>query len=217
MTVHADYDLRFFRRFLWIALGCVVFSLWFLFDGMVAYPKELERCATYWQPADQPGRWQEMERSAWLEIAQSKNWSTKIPEKPDVQREKITKQYVFSVITFLIAVPCLLKWLLARGTWVESTGKSIRASWGPEFNFDQVVSINKSKWVDKGIAKVRYRRNGRLRTFVLDDFKYHREPMEQIIRDLEATLSDAQITGGQREAEPGDTQAPPPDNTARQA
>ena len=201
MTVRAEYDPTYFRRFLWMALACAGASAWFFFDGSVTYPNELKRCEAYWQATDNPNDpWKPMESRDWVKVAASNDWSKEIPrETPDKQREKIGTQFFYAIGSLIIAIPCLLKWFLARGTWVEGDEKSIRTSWGQELKFEQVETLNKRKWKDKGIAKVKYLDEGQPVTFVLDDFKYHRESMDTIIRSLEATLTDEQILNGKRQ------------------
>ena len=209
MAVRADYDPSYFKRFLWMAIGCAAAGAWFFFDGSVTYPRELDRCKAYWQPTDNPTEpWQPIEDDEWREVAKKNGWSKEKPTvKPDEQQEKIGTQFFYGIASTLIALPCLLKWYLARGTWVEGDENGLTSSWGQGFQFDQVESINKRKWEDKGIAKVRYSEGGHSRTFVLDDFKYQRKPMDNIVRWLEAKLTDDQITGGTRQPKkkpPGD-------------
>ena len=201
MTVRAEYDPSYFKRFLWMALGCAAAGAWFFFDGSVTYPRELDRCKAYWQASGDPkSPWQAIDESEWLEIAKANNWSKAKPEvKPDKQQAKIGTQFFYGIASTLIAIPCLLKWYLARGTWVEGDEDEINSSWGQSFKFANVESINKRKWEDKGIAKVRYEEDGRTQIFVLDDFKYQRKQMDTIIRWLEAKLTDEQITGGKRQ------------------
>lgn len=203
MTVRADYDPSYFKRFLWMAMGCAAAGAWFFFDGSVTYPRELDRCKAYWQASDDPRNpWEPVDDDEWIEIAKANNWSKEKPDvKPDKQQEKIGTQFFYGIGSMLIAIPCLLKWYMARGTWIEGDENSINSSWGQSFKFENVQSINKRKWEDKGIAKVRYEEDGRVQTFVLDDFKYQRKPMDTIVRWLEAKVTDEQITGGERQPE----------------
>jgi hypothetical protein len=62
------------------------------------------------------------------------------------------------------------------------------------------VSVDKRRWRSKGIAKVTYSDNGRKRRFTVDDYKFDRHPTGQVLRDLEAKIDPALITGGPPEA-----------------
>jgi hypothetical protein len=203
MAVRADYDPSYFQRFLWMAIGCAAAGAWFLFDGAVAYPRELDRCKAFWQSTDNPQEpWEPIDDDQWWEIAKTNGWSSEKPDvKPDEQEDKIGTQFFYGIASTLLAIPFLLKWYLARGTWIEGDENGITSSRGQSFQFEQVESINKQKWEDKGIAKVRYREDGSVRRFVIDDFKFQREPMDRIIRWMEAKLTDDQIIGGTRQPE----------------
>ncbi len=200
-TVRANYDPDYFRRFIWLSLGCLVFGSWFLFDGLVTYPRELERSRAYWLPTeDRAEPWQAIDADKWREMTQQNGWSDTVPgEKPDKQEEKIGTQYFYAVVCFLITVPCLLKWFLPRGSWVEGTDTGVRTSWGTEFDYDQIRRIDKHKWDTRGIAKIRYERDGATHTFTFDDYKYQRAAMNEILQRMEAGLSDDQIVGAPRE------------------
>ena len=109
-------------------------------------------------------------------------------------------QFFMAAVTGVVGV-WLLWWVWrARGTWIESTNTGITSSWGQALNYDQVVSIDKRKWRSKGIAKVTYKDNGRKRQFVVDDYKFDRHLTGQVLRDLEANIDPALITGGPLEA-----------------
>ena len=79
---------------------------------------------------------------------------------------------------------------------MEADSTGIRSSWGRELRFDQIIHLDKKKWNNKGIAKIRYDDNGSKRTFVLDDCKFDREPSEQILRLVEANIREDQIVNG---------------------
>ncbi len=197
MNIRADYTPGYFRRFILIAIACFAFTAWCFYDALVKYPAQLKQSEIYWE-LDQETRYDK-----WREITREKRWSSATPDQPDEIRHKIDSQYFYAAISVLIGLPCLIKWFRARGTWVEADKKGLRASWGPALQFEQMQSIDKTKWSNKGIAKIRYGEDGgRNRTFVLDDFKYDRQSMGEIIRRVEENLKDDQFIGGQREPDP---------------
>ena len=206
MIVRADYDPGYYRRFLWLAIGSILFTAWCAYDAFVKYPHELERAQVYWIPSEEKGgrtEFTSMKQDDWQTAAREKGWSSdEFPEKPDEIRHKIQSQYLFAGFAVVCGVVCLLKWLLAKGSWVEGTDTALNTNYGPSFQFDQIESIDKTRWEKKGIAKIKYKDGGRTRQFVFDDFKFHREPMGRILRTIEKTLADDQIVGGAREKEP---------------
>jgi hypothetical protein len=200
-TVRANYDPDYFKRFLWLALGCIFFGSWFLFDGLVGYPNELKRCQAYWQKTEDPREpWVALDQAEWRQLAKKNGWSATPPKtKPDKQAGKIGTQFFYSVLCYCITIPCLLKWYLPRGTWIEGDGKKLTSSWGKEFNFEQITQINKKKWEERGIAKIRYDVEGIPYSFTFDDYKYDQEAMGKIMMSMEEGLTDEQIVGTERE------------------
>ncbi|MCA9183835.1 MAG: hypothetical protein KDA51_20375, partial [Planctomycetales bacterium] len=59
------------------------------------------------------------------------------------------------------------------------------------------------KWQRKGIAKATYTPvgGGSPGLFIFDDFKFEREPLGRMLRELEKQLLPEQIVGGPAEAE----------------
>jgi hypothetical protein len=113
-----------------------------------------------------------------------------------------------SIGLLLISIP-----LRMRGRWIEANDTGIISSWGQSLRFDQITAVNKRKWRDKGIAKVAYvDEKGRKRRFVIDDFKFHRYPTDDILYELEQRIDPALISGGppeaHREAVGGEPDAP---------
>lgn len=201
-SVRADFDPDYYRRFLWLAVGCLVFGSWFLFDGLVTYPAELERSQAYFQKTENPRKpWKPVRESEWRKIAEEKGWSTKPPkDDPEKQASKIGTQYFYSVLCYLITIPCLFAWYRSRGTWMEGTDTELRTSRGAVVGFDQIQRIDKRKWVARGIARIHYERDGRKRTLLFDDYKFKREPMSRIMIAMERDLTDEQIVGAERES-----------------
>ncbi|MEQ8837607.1 MAG: hypothetical protein RID07_12445, partial [Lacipirellulaceae bacterium] len=103
------------------------------------------------------------------------------------------------------------------GTWIEGNGSSITSSWGQTVPFDQVTQLDKKKWKNKGIAKVQYTDNGKKKTFVIDDFKFLREPTGDILRQLEGSIDHGKIVIGKPEPPKqakGDTEEQPAEESA---
>ncbi|MGI9518481.1 MAG: hypothetical protein ACR2NP_15605 [Pirellulaceae bacterium] len=201
MTIRANYDPRYFRRFLYIAIGCIGFALWFFYDAVVGYPSELERANVYWTPSDDPGKkYDPMVRDEWRTVVAENGWPTASPRKPDKLKNAIQGQYFYGGFCAVLAIPCLLKWGLAKGSWVEGTESGLTTSWGPALQCKEITSIDKTKWENKGITRIHYQQDGNDKTFKFDDFKFQREPMGDILEMIEKSLSDDQITGGDRES-----------------
>ena len=185
----ADSDHRFYYRFIFIGLTLLGMACWFLYDGTVTYPKEFERAHKYEELA-KDGKINE-----WPTIARENNWPTDKPHNEvDAQI-----QYIFTGILGSLGLWCLLIVWLARGRWIEGTKSGVTSSWGQSLEFANVIALDKKQWRKKGIAKVYYQDGNRRRCFVIDDYKFDREPTGKILKNLEDRLADEQIIGGPRE------------------
>ena len=106
-----------------------------------------------------------------------------------------------AIVATLVGIPVLINYLRSRNSWVECDGKTLRSSWGAELNLDQINEVDKKKWQTKGIAKIWYEKDGGEQKFVLDDFKYDRAKMDEIMRQIESNLDRDKITGGPTQEE----------------
>ena len=100
MTVRADSNSKFLRRYLLFAAIAIGFILWCFYDALVTYPKKLKIAEAYFeltqvQMTDQ----QRIER--WREIAKENGWPTIKPEEgPAHVQGRIVWQYVMAGIAF---------------------------------------------------------------------------------------------------------------------
>jgi len=192
--LRASFQSSYLRRYMILAAVCLGMSAWFAYDGFIGYPAKLERSEAFAQLGDLPGRQLE---DRWTEIAEENGWSKRRPEKsPEEIEGDIREQYFWSALTLLLGIPALYFLVRSRGSWVERTGDGIATSWGQAFKFADVTNLNKRRWERKGIAVAAYTDAGEGKTFTFDDFKFEREPLGKMLRDLESHLADEQITGG---------------------
>jgi len=199
MAIRADYEEGFFRKFLLIALVCFAYSLWCLYDGLIAYPAKLQRAQVYHTELAPLG---EQRSKAWIERTEQKGWPQDIPKEPAKIENDIVWQYIQIAICLVIGVPLLLKYALARGTYIEADQQEIRPSWRTRaIPVAAISKIDKSRWKKKGIAKLYYQIEGQSHSFVLDDFKFARQPMSEIMSLAERNLPDTAIIGTREAAE----------------
>lgn len=199
MPIRAEFQNSYLLRYALLGGVFLFMSLWFAYDGLVAYPSKLPMAEAY-------DEFRELEPAkrveAWEKIAQERNWPREAPKKSAEEiRSDIIGQYVYAVITLVISVPALLYLVRCRGSWVEGTDDGLTTSWGQSLKFADVTLLNKKRWAEKGVAKATYKVGNATRTFVFDDFKFDREPLGKILRALESQLRRDQIVGGPTEEE----------------
>ena len=137
----------------------------------------------------------------WQEVCEENGWSYAIPEKtPEELQTYIQWQFWMAAGSFLVGIPMIIWFFRTKKTWVEADESSIQGSWGQEVQFKSIETLDKKKWKNKGIAKITYQQDGASKKFVLDDFKYQREPMGEIMKLIEASLNENQIVNGVTES-----------------
>jgi hypothetical protein len=193
MTIRAERDPRFYLRFLLIGLAAWAFACWALYDGFIAYPLAQERAVVFEKLLDE-GRGDD-----WDAEAIGRGWSTSPPEKSKTEEEfeiDVKMQFWMAGLAGVVGFFPLLAVFLSRGRWIELGENGLTSSWGQSVEFGQVESLEKRQWRNKGIAKLRYIDGGKKRTFVIDDFKFKREPTDQILAELENRIGIDKVTGG---------------------
>lgn len=201
VSLRANFQKSYLWRYLAMAGIGLFMAAWFAFDGLIGYPREQQRSSAYEALVEEvPDASERLTR--WRELAKSKGWSVDTPkEKAAEYGNKITGQYVFGGLCLVLAIPALLNYFRSRGRWVESHDGGLQTSWGQSMRYADVVLLNKKRWANKGIAKAHYKQDGRDQVFVFDDFKYDREPLDAMLKDLEQVLKPEQIVGGPPESE----------------
>ncbi|QDT60235.1 hypothetical protein SV7mr_27550 [Stieleria bergensis] len=188
--IRAESHAPFFRRFLYVFLGCFAFACWFLYDGLIGYPQQRVIAEAYEAIPE------EDRAEQWPEVAKENGWSTLVPAKTSKEiTHGIGQQFMFTVICSIMSVVVLMKFIAGQGAYIEGDSQVIRNHKGVEVPIESITSIDKHKWEDKGIAKIRYEVDGKQRTFVMDDFKFKREPMAELMEFAEAPLDPEAILG----------------------
>ena len=205
MDVRADSDNRFLQRFLLVAIVCYGFGLWSLYDGLVSYPRELERARSFEQiMASTEDDLQQ--QAQWESVAKERGWKLAPPKKSVAELESdIQWQYGMAIVAAIVGTILLVNYLRTRNSWVELNGEKIQTSWGQTIHISSIQELDKRRWQKKGIARIQYLDDdGRVRRFVLDDFKYDQQAMDGIIRKIESVIDRDRIVGGPTQEELGD-------------
>lgn len=220
MPIRADNDPRFSRRFLIMGVVAIGFALWSLYDGMVKYPAQrvhgFDEFKVDYKSLFEDSQVKDMSVDQFEKSANAERrleWEKYMHERGIKSIPEIFTQYVQAVVAALVGLYLLSIPLRARGRWIEATESGVTSSWGQSFQYDQVEQVNKRRWRDKGIAKVTYLDGGRRQQFVIDDFKFMREPTDQILFELEQRIEIERITGGPPEPLPGEHVEEPADAT----
>jgi hypothetical protein len=212
LPIRADNDPRYTRRFLIMGIIAIGFAAWSLYDGMVKYPAQRKQGFSEfkvdYKPLFQDSKLNAMTVDQFEGLADEKprlEWAKYCHERGIKMIPEIFTQYIQAVIAVLAGLYLLSLPIRARGRWIEADESGITSSWGESLRYDQIEQVNKRKWRDKGIAKVTYIDGGKRKTFVVDDFKFMRDPTDQILYELEQRIEPERITGGPPEHPPGES------------
>ena len=189
MPVIAKITGKYLAKTGLLALFCIGTALWFLYDGVITYPRQRERALQY-QALETEDR-----ASEWEEVARQRGWPTENPGRPKMEAE-ILVQRVIAAVAAIAAIPFAFFFFRMWGRWIESNESGLRTSWGQQVEFSQITSLDKRKWKSKGIAKIKYDQGGRRRRLVLDDWIYETDPTTAILRAVESNIEVAHIHGG---------------------
>jgi hypothetical protein len=210
MLIRAENDPKFSRKFLFMGILAVGFALYCLYDGLVGYPGKrvqgFENFKVDYRHFPDTS-YTSMTLAEFEEKADRKvldDWTLYARESDIPAHANIVMQFIMAAITgatglYLISIP-----LRSRGHWIEMDDEGVRSSWGEGFQFDQVELLNKRRWRNKGIAKVTYVDGSRKRRFVIDDFKFKRDPTDTILYELEQRIGLEKIVNGPPEPPPGE-------------
>ncbi len=164
------------------------FALYFLYDAMIGYPNKQFMQLEYQRYME---TWPDDYSERWLPYAAEQGWPTDTPPGKPMSDMDIKTQYIYFVICMLIAFPFVIAAIRSRARWVAADEDGLRTSWGRQINWDQIQTLDRSRWNSKGIAVVHG--SGEKDRITLDDWKYDTEPTRQIVKEIEQHLGlDAQ-------------------------
>lgn len=199
-TLRADADSFFKYKYLVIGVLATGYGLYCLYDAVIKYPAMWPRSDAYSQMREMVPDDGAFQRQ-WVAMASEKGW----PEKAPYTTEQLTTNTIYSYfmggLFTLVGIPALLTGLKCLGQWIEADEKSLVNAKGQRVEFDQIKSIDKSRWEKKGIAKLIYEEGGTEKSFVVDDLKFDREVADQIMNRVESAVGADKIVGGLSEVE----------------
>lgn len=233
--LRAENNPKFYSRFKWLGLAAIGFTLYCLYDGYINWPDQQVRGEAFMEIAKdnlpeetlreaaegahgQNDIYQKLMKrmpeeeglaTAWQTKAQESGWDPAPPAKLRTDGD-IAGQYVMAALSAAGAVWFLATVWMSNGRWIELNDQGVITSWGQSFSMGEVTAIEKKQWKDKGIAKVRYSEGGAKKTFVVDDYKYHRKTTDRILFEIEQRAGADKIVGGKPEADPDAPTEPTP-------
>jgi hypothetical protein len=188
MSAEAHVTSIWKKQKLFISVFLFVVAGWFLWDGKVNWPRSNER----WLAQD------EFQKSGhdveWPAYAASRGWTTEKPHKL-YKSADLTMQLACSGLCAVLGVIALAYWFAQKGRVLKSDAEAVYAPAGMRVPFGAITGLGKKKWDEKGLATVLYEIGGRKGKFVLDDYKFDRDPTHQILAEIEDKLLARTLVG----------------------
>lgn len=213
MKARANTDNKFLYKYLLIGIGTFLFSLYCFYDAFINYPSQRPASVAYDSlledieerkeaAGENAVNWAEIREAEWQKTAESNGWANEPPHyTADDLKNNINFSIFLGAICGLIAVPCFLWFFKNRGTWLEIDGTRLTSSNGQSVEFSDIQTFDKKKWMKKGLATIQYSDNGVEKTFVVDDLKYERTIVDQMVAEIEAAIPAEKIINGPTEVE----------------
>ena len=200
MAAQAKLSRSWINRMVIIIIVLVGYGLWCMRDATVKYPAHNLRVAafahlqnefpgTLWDDQHNPIGWT-YDRSAEAEFdkyadyktyAEAKGWPPDKPGAPKMDSD-VGSQWTQLYVCAGIAALCLI-WTLYSGVRrVGADDEGIVCAGGCRVRYNEIKSIDKSRWDAKSIAVVHYEQNGKAGSIKLDEWKYQgaRDVLEEI-------------------------------------
>ena len=178
------------------AIGCLGLGVWFLHDGWVAYPKDREIHRAF-QALKKEGLEGDALLDRWKQIAGPKGWPDGTFGEPGKDRSNFDIQFnliagaALELIGIWFGVGA---WLHAR-RWIALDGDNLTTSWGLTIPLEAILTLDKSRWAEKGTALVIADAERGGKCVVLDDWKYDRDATTKIVETIQRRLRPEQIVG----------------------
>lgn len=169
------------KQKLFVALFLVAIGLWFFVDGKWTWPRSNVR----WKEHDRYSK--EKRLAEWPAFAQSQGWKVEPPHKY-YEQDEIFLQFILGTLSAGAGAATLIFWMVQKKRSVKTDEEAVYAPAGTRVPFTAITGLGLKKWESKGLARVRYELDGKRGEFVLDDYKYDRDPTHEILKEIETHL-----------------------------
>lgn len=161
----------------------VVLGGWFLYDAAIKYPKGMEIYQSYQEQVEMGGE------AAWVEYAEENNLPIEPPD--EFTQGDITTQWVMFGVCGLLFIGVLVYLAMHHMRNAKSDDEGVRI--GSQFiPYTAIEDIDKSQWEDKGIARIKYRKDNTEGSFTLDEWKY--DGAKDVLADIESATGRSTAT-----------------------
>jgi hypothetical protein len=214
MPITAKIRMGYAGRLAMIAAVCIGMSLWFLYDGAIGYPAKRALSLKYQEVQDEAEeKYADVEDDeqrkklvqkewfdAWYDYTEEHGFKAMNPGPPKSEQE-ILMQFVFAGVAAVPGIVFLAFLILSLRRWVKMDEEGVSNSQGQQVAFDDIATLDKTRWKKKGIAHIIFEKDGERQRLLLDDWKFETKPIEVILREVESRIQIERIVGGPPESD----------------
>jgi|GEM_PF-1813980 len=206
MNINANAHRGYLLKYLLIGIAALAFGLWHVKDGLFVYPN-LRPLADAYEvlqgPLDENGQSEVDDgelQSNWQALAAENEWPEDVPKLNDEIDNLLLYNYFIGAIFSSIGLGCLFIGLTTIGKWVQLKDGVLSDKRGNSMNIKDIVEIDKQRWEKKGLVMLTAKSGGASVKMMLDDLKFDRPSVDQILLHIEQTVGEDKIINGETEA-----------------
>ncbi|MEM6394422.1 MAG: hypothetical protein AAF797_16770 [Planctomycetota bacterium] len=176
-----------------IALFCIGFGFYCLYDGFIAYPKQIEQFdklelivakADPQHPEHDPEYVNWRSQETWNKLAEKHGIEgsiTEVESYSDRSQGDVYTQFIMASIVFPIGLYALYIYISSGSRFVEADHEGVRDHKKQSAAWSDLTGIENPKWDTKGIARLVFKNSdGSEGRILLDDWKFDTEPTRAI-------------------------------------
>ena len=206
MNIKASAHKGYILKYLLIGLAALAFGLIHFKDAIFVYPGLRPMAKTFEEfrgPLDENGKSVIPDgelQSGWKALAAENDWPEEFPKLNDEIDNLLLYNYFIGIIFTPIALLCLWNVVTTLGRSVELEGDQLTDHKGNTIDIKNIVAIDKKRWEKKGLVTLTAKANGQTEKILLDDLKFERRPVDEIMMHIEKTVGEDKIINGETEA-----------------
>ena len=181
MLTEASITSIWKKQKLFVGIFLVGIGGWFYYDGIFPWPKSNLHFDAHTAYLKDGG-------TDWPKYAAEKGFPAELPHKR-YESMDIAGQFAFGSLAALAGLSVLIYLATQFRRTVKADPEAVYSPAGVRIPYSDITGVGKKKWADKGLATIRYEIDGKKGEFILDDYKFERQPITAILAEIESHFS----------------------------
>lgn len=206
MNVIAKTQQGYLLKYLIIGIAALAYGSWNLYDAVLVYPNYRPLADAYellQGPLDENGKSAMPDgelQSRWQALATENEWPLSVPKLNSEIDFLVLSNYFIGGIFSVIGLGCLLIAATTIGKKVQLDQNTLTDHKGTTIDINNITEIDKKRWEKKGLVTLTATEEGQSKKLILDDLKFERQVVDDILLHIETTVGEDKIVNGKTEA-----------------